>query len=130
MNYRNPIYTANGWIDCEIDHPKYGWIPFTCDPNDTGTLFNTAALFAEMQPHAAPYVPPPPPPAPTPEELAAQVRTKRNRLLAESDWTQLADARAAMGEVKAAEWDVYRQALRGIPQQAGFPEDVVWPIQP
>jgi hypothetical protein len=130
MNYRYPIYTKNGWIDCEIEHPDYGWIPFTCDPNDTGALFNTAALFAEMQPHAAPYVPPPPPPAPTPEELEAQVRTKRNRLLVESDWTQLADARAAMGEIKAIEWDAYRQALRDVPEQEGFPENVVWPTKP
>jgi hypothetical protein len=127
MNYRNPIYTENSWIDCEIEHPKYGWIPFTCDPNDTGALFDTASLFAEMQPHAAPYVPPPPP---SPEELAAEVRAERNRLLAESDWTQLPDARAAMGEAKAAEWDAYRQALRDVPEQEGFPENVVWPEKP
>jgi len=127
MNYRDPIYIENGWIDCEIEHPVYGWIPFTCDPDDTGAEFDTAALFAEMQPYAAPYVPPP---APTPEELAAQVRAERDRLLAESDWTQLADARAAMGEAKAAEWDAYRQALRDVPQQEGFPTDVAWPVKP
>lgn len=130
MNYRNPIYCENGWIDCEIDHPEYGWIPFTCDPNDTGALFDTAALFEEMKPYAAPYVPPPPPPPPTDEEVAAQVRVERNRLLAESDWTQLADARSAMGEAKAAEWDAYRQALRDIPEQPGFPRDVEWPTKP
>lgn len=130
MNYRNPIYTENGWIDCEIEHPEYGWIPFTCDPNDRGASFDTAALFEEMKPHAAPYVPPPPPPPPTDEEVAAQVRAERNRLLAESDWTQLPDARAAMGEAKAAEWDAYRQALRDIPEQEGFPRDVLWPDSP
>lgn len=31
----NPVYTATGLIDCQIQHPVYGWIPFTCDPNDT-----------------------------------------------------------------------------------------------
>jgi hypothetical protein len=128
MNYRNPIYIKNGWIDCEIEHPEHGWIPFSCDPNDKGALFDTAALFAEMQPHAAPYVPP------TAEELfeqlAAEVRFNRNRPLAESDWTQMPDARAAMGEAKAAEWDAYRQALRDVPEQEGFPENVVWPIKP
>jgi hypothetical protein len=65
MNYQSPKLLENGWIECEIEHPEYGWIPFTCDPNDTGALFDTAALFAEMQPHAAPYVPP------TQEELDA-----------------------------------------------------------
>jgi hypothetical protein len=58
MNYRNPVFTATGTIDCEIEHPVYGWIPFTCDPKDSGAQFDTAELFAEMQPHAAPYVPP------------------------------------------------------------------------
>ena len=34
MNYRNAHYLADGRIDCEIEHPKHGWIPFTADPND------------------------------------------------------------------------------------------------
>lgn len=123
MNYRNPVYLENGWIDCEIEHPQYGWIPFTCDPNDTGAQFDTAALFAEMQPHAAAYTPPPPP---TTEELAAAVRAERDRLLLESDWTQLPDVPAATRSV----WATYRQALRDIPQQAGFPANVVWPSKP
>lgn len=31
---RNPIYNAAGTIDCELDHPVYGWIPFTASPDD------------------------------------------------------------------------------------------------
>lgn len=31
MEIRNPIYIANGGIDCEINHPVYGWIPYTAD---------------------------------------------------------------------------------------------------
>jgi hypothetical protein len=123
MNYRNPIYTENGWIDCEIEHPDYGWIPFTCDPDDTGALFDTAALFVEMQPHAVPYVPPPPPSV---DELAAAVRAERDRLLAASDWTQLPD----VPEATRTAWATYRQALRDVPEQAGFPENVVWPTKP
>lgn len=34
MNYRNPRFNAQGTIDCEIDHPEYGWIPFTATPDD------------------------------------------------------------------------------------------------
>ena len=123
MDYRNPIYTKNGLIDCEINHPIHGWIPFTCDPNDTGAKFDTATLFAEMQPHAAPYAPPPPPSA---EQLALEIRTERNWLLAESDWTQLPDVPEA---IRSA-WATYRQALRDVPQQPGFPDNVTWPTAP
>lgn len=56
------------------------------------------------------------------------VRAKRNDLLVMSDWTQLADA-PVTAEQKAA-WATYRQALRDVPQQAGFPWDVVWPTKP
>lgn len=34
MEIRNPQYTATGAIDCEIDHPVLGWIPFTATPDD------------------------------------------------------------------------------------------------
>jgi hypothetical protein len=56
---------------------------------------------------------------------ADEARTQRDRLLAASDWTQVADA-----PVDQAAWATYRQALRDIPQQSGFPENVVWPVDP
>lgn len=34
MEFRNPVFNAIGTIDCEINHPVYGWVPFTADPND------------------------------------------------------------------------------------------------
>lgn len=34
MQARNPKHTATASIDLEIDHPKYGWIPFTASPDD------------------------------------------------------------------------------------------------
>ena len=55
-------------------------------------------------------------------EQAKAVRTQRNQLLAESDWTQLADA-----PVDKTIWSVYRQSLRDISSQKGFPWDVIWP---
>jgi hypothetical protein len=67
----------------------------------------------------------------TPEEIAAlaptedQVRQQRNELLASSDWTQVADA-----PVDKAAWVKYRQALRDITAQEGFPKNVVWPVKP
>ena len=53
------------------------------------------------------------------------MRQKRNRLLAACDWTQVADA-----PVDQAAWSTYRQALRDIPDQAGFPDNVTWPEEP
>ena len=54
-----------------------------------------------------------------------EVRTDRNRLLTETDWTQVLDA-----PVDRAAWAAYRQALRDVPSQAKFPFDVQWPTQP
>lgn len=34
MKYRNPEYNADGSINCEVEHPALGWIPFTATPND------------------------------------------------------------------------------------------------
>lgn len=53
------------------------------------------------------------------------IRGRRNFLLAETDWTQLPDAK--LTEQELAKWSAYRQALRDVPQQAGFPDTVVWP---
>jgi hypothetical protein len=58
-------------------------------------------------------------------DAADRVREERNRRLAASDWTQVADA---PGDKTA--WAAYRQALRQLPEQAGFPRSVVWPAPP
>lgn len=34
MQIKNPVYNSQGTIDCEIEHPVYGWIPFTASPDD------------------------------------------------------------------------------------------------
>ena len=59
------------------------------------------------------------------DEQAARVRADRDKRLADTDWTQVADA-----QVDKAVWATYRQALRDVPAQAGFPHDVTWPDQP
>jgi len=58
-------------------------------------------------------------------QKANEVRSKRNMLLTQSDWTQLADA-----PVDNLAWAVYRQALRDITLQAGFPFNVDFPVNP
>lgn len=54
------------------------------------------------------------------------IRSDRNALLRDSDWTQLADT---PGQIRAA-YVAYRQALRDLPSQPGFPWEVTWPQQP
>jgi hypothetical protein len=56
---------------------------------------------------------------------ASIVRAKRNQLLTETDWTQVEDTSAD----KAA-YAIYRQALRDITDQDGFPFDINWPELP
>ena len=58
-------------------------------------------------------------------EQAVNVRRQRTELLKDSDWTQIADSTAD----KTA-WAAYRQALRDITSQAGFPWTIDWPEQP
>lgn len=59
------------------------------------------------------------------EKLADVARSKRNRLLKFSDWTQVPDS-----PVDQQAWAAYRQALRDITLQAGFPESIDWPVAP
>jgi hypothetical protein len=54
-----------------------------------------------------------------------QARNKRDLLLSQSDWTQVADA-----PVDKIAWATYRQELRDISAQTGFPWTIVWPTQP
>lgn len=60
------------------------------------------------------------------EILANQIRAERNRLLAETDWTQLSDSPLTAEQIEA--YRVYRQALRDITEQEGFPLGVAWPV--
>lgn len=56
------------------------------------------------------------------DRKAAEVRAERNTKLAATDWTQITDATA-----DKATWATYRQALRDIPAQTGFPWTITWP---
>jgi len=59
------------------------------------------------------------------EQPAKEARTQRDALLSQSDWTQVPDA-----PVDQQAWAEYRQALRDLPQQAGFPTEITWPAKP
>ena len=58
-------------------------------------------------------------------EQSDRVRADRNARLAACDWTQVLDA-----PVDTAAWAAYRQDLRDVPSQAGFPWEINWPVAP
>jgi len=60
----------------------------------------------------------------TDEEKASRVRYARNAELAATDWRALSDV--TMSDA----WKTYRQALRDLPAQSGFPSSVTWPTEP
>jgi hypothetical protein len=72
-------------------------------------------------------------PAKTADEILAEklaaIRVQRNQLLAECDYTQLADAPLTVDQ--RTDWAAYRQALRDLPNQPGFdPDNISWPVPP
>ena len=58
------------------------------------------------------------------ERAATDVREKRNTLIAETDWWVMPDRTATADQL------AYRQALRDITAQSGFPTDITWPTKP
>ena len=66
----------------------------------------------------------PPPVPPTAEEVRAQ----RDSLLLKTDWIVV--RAQEVGDEIPEGWSQYRQALRDIPEQIGFPADVQWPDPP
>lgn len=69
-----------------------------------------------------PVEPEPEEPEPTPQDVL--VRSERDSLLAATDWTANSDV------TMSDEMRTYRQALRDVPAQAGFPDSVTWPVKP
>lgn len=117
-------------MDVEINHPEYGWIPYTLNPADTDTTINNDDVMALIGTDFAAYVPP------TQEELdaiaAEQIRHDRDSII-----TTVVDPLvsnplrwADLTSDKQAEWSQYRTDLLGVPQQAGFPHSITWPTEP
>jgi len=57
---------------------------------------------------------------------AAEARKQRDSLMSTTDWTQLDD----YPRNNKPAWRTYRQQLRDVPQQSGFPETIIWPTSP
>jgi hypothetical protein len=128
METKNYSYTQDGSIDCDINHNIYGWIRYTASQNDPETFGknlykNIKGMESEGKITIKPYIPPPPP---SREELERKIREERDYRLTKSDWTQLPDVPVSLKNL----WAPYRQALRDLTLQSGFPFNVVWPVPP
>ena len=124
LNVENTAY------DVEINHPDYGWIPYTLDPSDTDMTIDNNAVMSLISTNFTSYV------APTQAELDAELeanlRSQRDQKLVEEldpivtnplRWAELTSD-------KQTEWTQYRTDLLNVPQQSGFPNTISWPDKP
>ena len=131
-NIRNAksINESNTKFDVEIDHPTYGWIPYTLDPADEDQTIDNDALRALIGSDFEAYV------APTQEELdqeaEEEVRGLRDYLLFSHVDPIISNSLrwADMTTEKQNAWTAYRRDLLNITDQEGFPHNVVWPTSP
>lgn len=121
--FRNPKWTTKGTIEVEVEHDEYGWIPFNATPDDD--VDYGRELFAILSTKYAAQVTPCPPEE-YEEEAAYEALSRRAAELEASDWTQLPDVPQATKDL----WTPYRQALRDITEQSGYPHEINWPEPP
>lgn len=131
-NIRNArsLNLSNTCMDVEIEHPTFGWIPYTITDTDTDGTINNDNLMSLIGSDFEAYVPP------TQEELdaeaAADVRSRRDmHLVTEVDPLVTNPLRwADMTTEQQNAWTQYRTDLLNITDQAGFPHNVTWPTKP
>tara|TARA_R110002050_G_scaffold42443_1_gene102169 strand:- start:176 stop:592 length:417 start_codon:yes stop_codon:yes gene_type:complete len=120
----------NTRMDVEINHPEFGWIPYTLDPSDTDTTINNDEIISLIGTDFVAYV------APTQAELdaveAESIRGKREYILSTVVDPMVSNPLrwASLSSDKQAEWSNYRTALLNVPQQSGFPNSITWPTEP
>jgi hypothetical protein len=129
MQVRNPSYSRadKSAIDVEVFHETYGWLPFTA--TETADRLSQQIYAAAVAGEYGAVREFAPASAPT-EHVMAAVRMEREQRLLRTDWTDTLSAKDRLGEAAYARWQEYRQALRDIPSQSGFPFTVVWPNVP
>lgn len=121
--FRNPVWTTSGTITVEVEHDEFGWIPFNAsgdDSEDYGReLFELLSTKYVDQVEACSD-------SAYHEEAVDDALSRRKRELNASDWTQNSD----VPEATRTLWVPYRQALRDITAQTGYPNEITWPTPP
>jgi len=100
--YLYPNYTGGSYWYAQISNTSTG-------------EFGTVSLSGTMPPVGA-------------GSVTDEARDLRNRLLADCDWTQLSDV--DLTSTCVANFATYRQDLRDVPEQGGFPSSITWPTRP
>lgn len=133
--FKNARENHLGGVDVDINHPKFGWIPFTIEAG-AASWFDVDALADAIGDQGVSAMPSPAHyfvdgawqvAAPSDAEMLTNLRLNRNQLLADCDWTQLPDA--PLTEAQCAAWLLYRQALRDITDSDDLLA-VTWPDTP
>lgn len=103
----------------DVDDVDYvAWLEAGGEPTKIDTIDSLGETLFAQYPAGAP-------------QTAAVVRAKRNGALSACDWIAVRQADAGtLSDTQWDAWKTYRQALRDIPAQKGFPADVVWPTAP
>lgn len=120
MNIKNLRRNKFGGIDLDYKHPDYGWIPFTADAGDVSKLGSEIYKLASSK-KVKPY-------KPNLDDLAAEVRLERDIKLDQLDQLVSNPLRyASYSEEYKQVLTEYHVALKNVPQQEGFPEQIEWP---
>tara|TARA_R110002074_G_scaffold401329_1_gene599168 strand:+ start:923 stop:1327 length:405 start_codon:yes stop_codon:yes gene_type:complete len=118
------INKENTHLDLEINHPQYGWIPYSLSPLDTDTVIDNINLLKLIGKDFKKYV------APKKSSLdknaADSNRMKRDNLLSATDWRFRSDMKPSK------EWKDYCVDLRNITAHSNWPnlKKTDWPISP
>jgi hypothetical protein len=115
-----PIEGRHDWMRTRRDVSTGGIVPYQppAPPDDTWQTWSwDAAAWRWIS-------------APTDAAIARDARAERDRRLLACDWTDTASAPARLGSVVYAAWQQYRQDLRDISLQPGFPAAINWPQAP
>jgi len=127
---RGAVYiTGEGHIDCEINHPEHGWIPYTIAPDDGDMTVDNQQLLDLIDAQGGP--------SPMSDEARFNRQADIIRLIRNTRLIQEVDPIASntlrwqeLSQQQRNSWAEYRQLLLDVPQQSGFPFDVVWPNPP
>lgn len=117
----------NTQFDLDINHPEYGWIPYSLTPWDTDTTIDNAALIELIGSDFAPFSQ-----SDHDARVGNFIRDQRDsKLTSEVDPVVSNPLRwADLSSEEQTEVAAYRTALLDVPQQPGFPSTVSWPTPP
>ncbi len=116
--------------DQAVDTESLGSLIADVDPNDTSFYVKNKQIEKRPDRPKDYYVWDGSDWVPDTDRAAIEARLKRDSLLMQSDWTELQGAQSRLGINLYKQWQDYRQALRDISKQVGFPLNIIWPTPP